>query len=196
MGARDNPLAFDEATHTYRFLGQVVPSVTQILRPLADFSGVPREVLEAKRALGQRVHLACQLFDEDDLDWASIEPDVGGYLDAWIAFRRDTGCEVLAVEERVCEPMLGYAGTLDRIILINGAKTLVDLKTSIATPRATGAQTAAYMRALGDNSVTHRAALRLRPDGNYRLDQLTDPDDWSVFMACLTLWRYEERHRG
>ena len=195
MGARDNPLAFDEATHTYRFLGAVVPGVTQVLRPLANFDAVSREVLEAKRALGQRVHLACQLNDEDDLDWTSVEPDVAGYLNAWLAFRRDTGCEVLAVEQQVCEPALQYAGTLDRVLAFRGSKWLVDLKTCFATPMAAGPQTAAYLRALGDTSVTHRAALRLRPDGTYRLDHLTGADDWAVFMACLTLHRFKESHR-
>lgn len=195
MGARDNPLTFEEATHTYRFLGAVIPGVTELLRPLANFAGVPRDALEAKADLGRRVHLACQLFDEDDLDETSIEPDVQPYLNAWHKFRHDTGCTVLAVEQKVCEPTLMYAGTLDRVLAFKGAKWLVDLKTCFTTPLTAGPQTAGYLRALGDNSVTHRAALRLRPDGTYRLDPLTGADDWSAFMAALTLHRFKESHR-
>lgn len=193
MGARE--LTFDEETHTYRLLGGVVPGVTQILRPLADFSGIPKNVLEAKADLGRRVHFACQLDDENDLDESSVEDDVAPYLDGWRRFLRDSGAVVLANEQRVAEPLLMFAGTLDNVLLLNGAKWLIDKKTSISLPHAVGPQTAAYMRALGDATVTHRGALRLRPDGTYRLDPLTGADDWSVFFACLTLHRFKESHQ-
>lgn len=194
MGARE-VLTFDEQRHEYRLLGGVVPSVTQVLAPLVDLSGIPRALLEAKRDLGQRVHMACQFDDEGDLDEASVEPDVRPRLEAWRKFRRETSAEVLHNERRVADPLLLYAGTLDRVLLIQRVKWLVDLKTSIASPIAVGPQTAAYMRALGDNSVTHRAALRLLPDGTYRLDPLTSPDDWSCFFACLSLHRFKESHQ-
>lgn len=193
MGAHE--LTFDEALHEYRLGGVRVPSVTQILAPLCSFEGIPREVLEAKRDLGQRVHFATQLDDEDDLDDSSIEPDVIGYLEGYRRFRRETGATVVLNEQRVFDPVLRVAGTLDRVILLNGKKVLVDLKTSIVLPQAVGAQTSAYLRLLGDNTVTHRAALRLRPNGTYRLDMLTDSDDFSVFMACLTLWWFKESHQ-
>lgn len=193
MGARD-PLTFDEATHTYRLLGAVVPSVTQILRPLVDLSGIPSHVLEAKRQLGQDVHYACQLLDENDLDEDSVEQRIEPYLQAYRKFKADTGAIVLQNEMRVAEPLLMFAGTLDRVMQINGAAWLVDLKTCISTPMSVGPQTAGYMRALGDTGVTHRGALRLRADGSYRLDSLTSPNDWSAFMACLTLLRFKESH--
>lgn len=193
MGACD--LSFDEATHTYRLLGGPVPSVTQILAPLVDLSGIPASILDAKRQLGQDVHYACQLLDEDDLDEDSIEESIEPYVQAYRQFKVDTGAAVLENERKVAEPMLMYAGTLDRVMQINGTKWLVDLKTCISVPLAVGPQTAAYMRALGDNSVTHRAALRLRPDGTYRLDPLTGVNDWSVFMACLTLHRFKESNQ-
>jgi len=193
MGSRDS-LTFDETSHVYRSGGNVVPSVTQVLSPLVDFSGIPEHVLDAKRQLGQKVHLACQLDDEDDLDEASVEQQVAPYLAAYRAFRRDTGATVLLNEQRVFDPLMLFAGTLDRVLGLNGAKWLVDLKTCISCPIAVGPQTAAYLRALADPSVTHRGALRLRPDGTYRLDALTDPNDWACFMACLTLRRFKESH--
>lgn len=193
MGALDM-LTFDEARHEYRLLGGVVPSVTQILAPLVDLSGIPRAVLDAKRQLGQDVHYACQLLDEDDLDEDSVEEQIEQYLQAYKRFKADTGAVVLLNEQRVADPLLLYAGTLDRVMAIKGDKWLVDLKTCISTPLAVGPQTAAYLRALGDTSVTRRAALRLRPDGTYRLDTLTDPNDWAAFMACLTLMRFKEQN--
>lgn len=187
-------LAFDEATHTYRWRGTVVPSVTQVLRPLIDLSGIPPAVLEAKRDLGSRVHAACQYDAEGDLNEASVEDDVAPYLEAWRRFLADTGAVVLASEQRVFSPLYRYAGTLDLELDIKGGLWIVDIKTSIATPLSTGPQTAAYAAARNEPS-RRRAALRLRPDGTYRFDQLQAPDDWSVFLACLTLHRYRETHR-
>lgn len=187
-------LIFDEAEHAYRFNGVRVPGVTSILRPLSNFDGIPAQVLEAKRDLGQRVHYACQLSDEDDLEESSVEPDVEPYLEAWRRFLRETGALVLHNEQRVYEPSLRYAGTLDNVIGFQGAKWLVDKKTSIATPIAAGPQTAAYLRALNDPTVTRRAAVRLRADGTYRFDSLAGADDWSAFLSCLTLQRFKEKH--
>lgn len=194
MGARDL-LTFDERTHTYRAGTDLVPGVTSILRPLVDFGQISPVVLAAKADLGRRVHTACEFDDDGDLDEVSVEEDVAPYLAGWRAFRRHTGATVVLNEVRVFHPALMYAGTLDRVMQLNGAKWLIDLKTCIATPLAVGPQTAAYLRALNDPTVTHRAALRLRPDGTYRLDPLTGPDDWSCFMACLALHRFKENHQ-
>ena len=185
MGARDE-LVFDQPSHTYRLAGRLLPSVTQVLAPLVDFSRVPPDVLEAKRDLGSRVHETCHFHDEDD--------DVLPYLEGWKRFMRESGARILQCETRVCEPVLGYAGSLDRVLELNGNRWLVDLKTSFCLPHTVGAQTAAYLRALADPSVTHRGALRLRADGTYRLDALTGAADWSVFMACLTIARFKAAH--
>ncbi len=188
-------LTFDEASHTYRFGGKVVPGVTSILRPLVDFSGIRRDVLEAKADLGKRVHFACQLHDEDDLDEASVQEDVAPYLQAYRLFLSESRAQIVMNEERVFSRTYGYAGTLDRVMALPAQGTfLVDLKTCIATPTSTGPQTAAYLRALDPSVCTRRAALRLRPDGTYRLDELTDPNDWATFLACLTVHRHLEKH--
>jgi hypothetical protein len=194
MGARDL-LTFDESTHTYRVGGGVVPGVTSILRPLSNFDGVPKGVLEAKADLGRRVHAACEFDDDGDLDEDTVQEDVAPYLQAYRAFRRDSAATVVHNEVRVYDGALRYAGTLDRVMGLNGAQWLVDLKTCISTPIAVGPQTAAYLRALSDPAVTHRAALRLRPDGSYRFEPLTGADDWSTFLACLTLLRFKESHQ-
>lgn len=187
-------LTFDPIPHEYRFNGVRVPSVTEILRPLSDFSGIPAAVLEAKRDLGQRVHLACQLDDEGDLDESSVEDDVAPYLAAWRKFLVQSGAKVVLNEQRVYEPALRYAGTVDNVLLLNGHKWVVDKKTSIATPLSASAQTSAYLRALNDPTVTRRAVVRLRPDGAYRFDSLTGVDDWTAFISCFNLWTYKETH--
>ena len=185
-------LSFDEASHTYTLGARRLPSVTQILAPLVDFSKVLPNVLERKRDLGSRVHAAAHFDDEDDLDEDSIEEDVLPYLGGWRRFRAETGARVVSCETRVFDASVGFAGSLDRVIELNHARWLIDLKTAFSLPHTVGPQTAAYLRALADPSVTRRGVIRLRPDGSYRLDSLTDPSDWSVFLACLTIHKFKE----
>jgi hypothetical protein len=188
-------VTFEAATHTYRVGGVRVPSVTQVLRPLCNFDGIPTHVLEAKADLGRRVHTATQYLDEDDLDEATIT-DEAPYLAAWRKFRNDTGAQVVHNELVVVNHDMGYAGTLDRVLSLWGDPWLVDIKTSFTTPLSAGPQTAAYMRALGNPDIRRRAALRLRGDGTYRLDPLDGIDDWSVFVAAMTIHRFKEARRG
>lgn len=192
-------IAFDEATHTYRVRGQIVPGVTSILQPLVDFSGIPPAVLAAKADLGTRVHLACELDDQDDLDEASVEDDVAPYLAAYRRFRAEVRPEILLNEHRVYHKTWNYCGTLDRVMRIQGLTYVVDLKTCFTTPMSAGPQTSAYARAVEAAKlmdIHKRAALRLRPDGTYRLDTLDHANDWSVFLACLTLRSFMENHRN
>lgn len=194
MGAAAQLLKFDEATHSYTWDGVPVPGVTEVLRPFVDFSRIDPRVLAAKADLGRRVHVACQFDDENDLDETSVEDDVAPYLAAYRKFRTDTGAIVIANERKVFEPLFRYAGTLDRILAIANDHWLVDLKTAFTTPMSAGPQTAAYQRANADFTINRRAALRLRPDGTYRFDPLNNPDDWSAFLACLTVHRFKEVH--
>ncbi|MBI5259784.1 MAG: hypothetical protein HY855_25010 [Burkholderiales bacterium] len=192
--SQQHVIEFDEARHEYRVGGRLVPGVTSILRPLVDFSGIPPAVLEAKADLGRRVHFACELHDDDDLDETSVEPDVAPYLQAYRQWRADTGAVILLNEHKVYHPVLGYAGTLDRVANFGHHEWLIDLKTCFTTPMSAGPQTAAYQAALGVRTQ-RRAALRLRPDGTYRLDKLDGLNDWAVFMACLTLRNFKESNR-
>jgi len=80
-------LTFDEPSHVYRWRGEVVPSVTQILSPLVNYAMVPPEALERARLLGQAVHRMTELHDLDDLDEDSLTPEMLPYLAGWKKFR-------------------------------------------------------------------------------------------------------------
>ena len=45
-------LQFDPAAHTYEVMGRRLPSVTQVLRILNNWGGIPAATLEAARAAG------------------------------------------------------------------------------------------------------------------------------------------------
>lgn len=197
-------LQFDDATHTYTLDSVRVPSVTQVLKPLYSFDGIPRAVLNAKAALGTAVHRACELLDDDDLDEdsedgrAALEP-ISGYLAGYKKFMAEKNPVVIFNERQLYHPTHRYAGTIDRRYALRGELWDIDLKSTVAMSPIVGIQTAAYSEmfkahALSGNTTARRGALQLFPDGDYKLWEFKDPSDFSVFLSLLTIQRFKERH--
>jgi hypothetical protein len=195
-------LQFDPGLHAYTFEGVRVPSVTQVLKPLYSFEGIPVSVLNAKAALGTAVHRACELLDMDDLDEESDAGRAGlvpiaGYLAGYKRFKADKKVKILANEQRLFHPVHRYAGTIDRSYAMEGHVWDVDLKSTVSMSPLVGVQTAAYtemFRANGRTTPARRGALQLFPDGTYKLHEFADPGDFSVFLSLLTIQRFKERH--
>jgi hypothetical protein len=78
-------LQFDAGAHVYSVRGKRVPSVTQILRPIINFDGVPPDVLAAAAEFGTHAHMACDLYNRGELDEASLDPALAPYLAQWKA---------------------------------------------------------------------------------------------------------------
>jgi hypothetical protein len=187
-------LHFDEENHKYTVDGVVVPSVTQLLRPISpDFERINPEVLERKRALGSAVHLACELDDTGELDDVSTHPEVFGYVLAWRKFKSDTGAAVLMNEQRLYHRTLRFAGTLDRLVQVrNGDVYLIDLKTSISMHDSYGVQLAGYQLLIDDDTSIPttklaRKGLQLKADGAYKLVPYDNHNDEACFRALLAI---------
>lgn len=123
---------FDEATHIYTLDGVVIPSVTEICAPITCGKYPPVGVVQQAAARGSRVHELCALYDMDALP-DEIESDLVGYVKAWAAFCRD----YKPVWQYIERPLHGeidagqpFAGTLDRIGVIDGFNRVVDIKTT------------------------------------------------------------------
>lgn len=185
-----NELEFDAQTHTYRYYGRVVPSVTQILQPWSGLDFVDRDQLEAARVFGTHVHQACHLANIGELDQGSLEESVAAYLEGWFRFQAESGFVVLESEARVFHAKLHYAGTLDVIGMFPDDKEpwLVDLKTGSTVPSTVGPQTAAYAAARGKR--TRRACCLLKPN-SYAWVPLKDIVDYDRFNMALGLYRWK-----
>ena len=179
-------LTFDEATHTYRFNGNVVPGVTSVLSPLTDFSRVPPHVLEAASNFGKAVHMACELDDLGTLDEAALDPALVPYLQGWRKFSTDYAVEWDLIEEPVYHATMNYAGTPDRFGNVKGEFTVVDIKSTAQLYPSVGPQLSAYANAKG-NPFAKRLAVQLKADGTYVAKPYADPTDWPVFASLLTL---------
>lgn len=186
-------LTFDEASHTYQFNGQVVPGVTSILSPLTDFSRVPPAVLEAASQFGKAVHRACELDDLGELDEAALDPALKPYLQAWRKFSAEHQVQWDVIEEPVYHNTMRYAGTPDRFGLVNGVRTVVDIKSTAQLYPAVGPQLAAYANALLEPFAI-RMAVQLKADGTYVAKAYKDPTDWPMFASLLTLRTWCKQH--
>lgn len=190
-------LAFDPAEHRYTLDGRVLPSVTQILEPYEDWSGINPEVLAAAMERGTRVHAAAALMLDGFIGPHDSGDDIAPYLVQFEKFLAESGFVSVLSEARVCSEKLGYAGTLDLYGGLPKRKcALIDIKTG-SVPRTAGPQTAAYARALKEchgygMDTKYRYALLLRPEG-YKLVPLEDPNDDQVFLAAITMHNWSNQ---
>ena len=192
-----------ERTDDHRYLlgDRELPGVTAILQDvgLADFSAP--WFTEDVKTRGQLVHAAIALDIEGDLDDETLDPVLVPYVSAWRQFLADTSSVVEHSERFVCDPAVGYAGTLDAIVRSSEAngrvrRTVLDFKPALYP--SVGPQVAAYARcasALYDEpTVLHRAALVLTPNGQYRLHPLMERADEMLFIAALRIFQFRQQH--
>ena len=119
---------FDRARHVYRLDGSIIPSLSEILRPITEriYSQVPdQDVLEAAKLRGTQAHLDTELFDKGEADEYTSP-----YAEGWAKFRRSTGFEPTHIEHSTYHTGLKYGTTIDRLgVLPDGTKVLLDIKT-------------------------------------------------------------------
>ena len=113
-----------------------VPSVSQLL---AWAYGGPPDIPAVQVAMdrGSKVHFACQLLDEGDLHWPSVEgTDLAKYLDAWTEWT-DGVSDFVAIEQPLYGTIAGihYLVRPDRVMRKGKQTWVVDIKTKSAVGR-------------------------------------------------------------
>lgn len=203
-------ITFDEEKHEYRLLatGELLLNVTSVLNELDDFRYVPEETLNYARDLGRAVHLACEYYDAGTLEWASVDAPVRPYVDAYARFIEREKPTILWNEQKIYHPKHRYAGKPDAGVVLYGERGILDRKTCRAIDLGlVGPQTAAYKAAKNcelalalspedylREQYVRRWALQLMDDGKYRLAECRDAADEAVFLSCLTIRRWRDKH--
>jgi hypothetical protein len=188
-------LEFDAATHTYRLDGELVPSVTTVLKSvgLVEYSHIPQDVLQAAAHRGTAVHYALELFDRGELEYESLDPSIEFYVKAYGRFCAESGFVPGHIEHRVFHPLHRYAGMLDRTGVLDGALTVLDFKTGLVLP-GHAVQLAAYANCLVMPRRFRRIALQLCGDGTYRVHEYplgTMSRDIDLFLAALACHNFK-----
>ena len=189
---------FEEATHTYTLEGVVIPSVTEICAPITCGKYPPVGVVQQAAARGTRVHELCALYDMDALP-DEIEAELVGYVKAWAAFCRDYKPVWRHIELPLygeIDPGQPFAGTLDRIGVIDGRTRVVDIKTTASLDRpakvALCEQIGGYecLADLNGIDVSFGAGMgvQLFANGNYRV-HLTEAIAHKYNFRRFTMFR-------
>ncbi len=180
---------FDEATHTYKVDGKVVPSVTQILKSAGLVED--RWFNEAARDRGRIVAVAIELHSKNNLQY--VPDGYQGYVDAWEKFLAETDFVPREVEQPRYHAVLGYAGTPDTEGDLWDLPTTIDVKTGCDAPHYP-IQTSAYDGFWLKTVKRARYCLFLKGDGGYNLREHSNPRDWDVFLAALKVTHWQREH--
>jgi hypothetical protein len=183
-------LVFYAESHTYNLDGVIVPSVSQVIadnRLGPDFSRVDPVTLEQARQLGTAIHAALHYSDEGTLDEATLDSRVAPYVEAWQRFLDERKVTLVEMEQRFADRLLQFAGTVDRIAVVDGRPVVIDLKSG--TCEGVGYQTAAYAHLADQRRTVQRWAVQLHPERAIPYSVIPCPRlaDWSIFRAALEL---------
>jgi hypothetical protein len=181
---------FTAEPHSYHLDGVRLPSVSEVIAPLVDYSMVPAETLAFAASRGKAVHLACEMLDMLDLDEDSVDPRIAGYVDGYRKFLLDFSPQWGIIEAPMYHPSLLYAGTPDRFGVAGGVRAVVDLKSIAAETPAVFVQCSGYDLMIEERDgvrADEMWALYLKPDGTYRLR--TSKRDEQTFLGCLRHYR-------
>jgi hypothetical protein len=183
MNCGPNMVELDRATHTY---SNGLPSVTEILRSAGLID--PTWYTDEARQRGTAVHSACEFYDQNDLDLDSLDPQIAGYVKAYIRFREMQDASPEWIEIPLSDKTESYAGTPDRVF-ITRPRSLVDLKSGSFHP-SHKFQLAAYVNMLDDPFSYSRFGLYLKENGSFSVREFPKSEyvqDLGVFMAALTI---------
>lgn len=181
-------LFFDDG-HRYTVDGEEVPSVSELTRFLTRelYEDIPEFALTNAASRGTAVHKATEVLDK----YGSVEcdDDVAGFVEAYVAYTRDNSPDWEKIEWSVCNDKL-YAGTVDRYGIVDGAPTLIDIKT---TSRITGLHKVLYtaqlnlyrLAVLKEKPVEKMAVLQLKNDGTYKVYDIDVNEQ--LAQACITM---------
>ena len=189
----ENYFEFDPETHVYKLGGVRIPSVTQILKDLClvpDFPAGPY------RMRGRAVHTICELWDRGvALDESQCGETTLGFLSAWKSVSREYGWTWDAIEERLFDPLLLVAGTLDRRGHWNGKRLILDIKSG-GGGREVELQTAAYAQMAYPETACQalRCKVEIHQDGTYNAPVFYDNwQDFTAWQGAVRLWQWKQR---
>lgn len=118
---------YKDDTHEYFLNGVNLPSVTDIISPLIDFSNVNPSLLERAGNYGKSIHTMIDLWYKGLLDEEKLDPLLKNSLEQFIICMADKcgGKKILACETPTYNKPLRYAGTPDIVF----TDEIMDIKT-------------------------------------------------------------------
>lgn len=168
--------------------GERLPCVSDLCRFLHRevYKDAPLWQMEVAADRGTKVHAATEALDRTGR--AEIDDEYLPYLQAYAAFRREHDVQWELIEHPDYHPAHRYAGTIDRYGLVDGCRTLLDIKTTYRVYKPLCNASLNLYRLMLEargRAVERLMILHLKKDGTYKLIRF-DAED-AVPMALLTL---------
>ena len=183
-------LTIDE-NHIYRWDGEVVPGVNEILGDMGIIQG-QQFMTEESAAKGKRRHKVLEDWNEGILDWSTVAQEDYFYIMAWQEFCDDLGFVPQASEVQVYHPLWHYAGTLDVFGNDDEDDWILDVKTGGSIPRWTRLQLSLYREAFRTTDekyapklgVVHLREAKKKPYAFKEVDYTPDA------LAIVASWQW------
>ena len=177
----------------------VVPGVTRVLSLLRPYANVRGDTLISAQRRGQAAHRAIHLLegggDGSGLEWASVDPRILPYVQAWEKFKAETKWRTILTEVPMASARFRYGCTPDLLGEINARLIVLDIKSGQGPLVAL--QTAAQAQAINETKRLHgkpkRYSLFLTSRGTSRLHEHADPADFPTFTALLQIYQWLAR---
>lgn len=215
-------LTFLDSRFYYSEDGSFVPSVTTLLEAYpkgAAFYEWLKKNGEDSDAIrdeagkrGSLVHTLTERYDNgEEINLINENGNIDLKISEWamferyVEFRSKFAFDILSTEQVYVSTQLGFAGTLDRVIKMNGKTVLVDIKTSGSIWPSYWLQLAAYKKLVEQEIQIDQVAIlwlnaKTRTDGTKGAIQgkgwqfISKEDttkDWELFKATQQLWKAE-----
>lgn len=186
-------LKFNEEKHQYFLNDILIPSVSEIIKPIHDkiYKDINKNKLEIASDKGTRVPRAIEFMSKYNLN--KFDEDIIGYANAYKKFRNDNPTrKLLHSELRTYNKALLYGMTIDEVYQTEKGIVICDLKTtSTAHLGAWSVQLSAYKAGFKsqyrDDKITDIYVLQIFKDGAYKLYKLKD--NFLVFLSCLEIYK-------
>ncbi len=196
---------------------EAYPKPFALLQWMKEVGKSADEIRDAAGRRGSTVHTLTEDYDRGhqiDLLGEGGQPiysmEEWGMFERYVDFSTRFNPDYSMIEQQVISPELGFAGTLDRIGVVDGKTYLIDIKTSNGIYNSYWLQLAAYRQAAGVTmgiQVDGVAILWLNAKtrtngkkGDYQgigwqmVTRENTDKDWELFQAVQKLWVAE--HEG
>lgn len=182
---------YNEDTRIHTLDGKVIPSVSNVIEPLSDFSKIPPAILARKTELGTQFHDAIHAHLEDDLVFDSLDPDLVKPMNTFVEWWAIVGmCFTdadMIIEVPGHHPTLKYCGKPD--LQINN-EVLYDWKLRPYMPAVD------TLKLEGYKHMVSRKKLDLWTvcfdlEGKMSIHNSRHPKAWGIFRKLLEHYNTE-----
>lgn len=192
-------LYFDERYHEYYYKGEKVPCVSDILTVVdaVAMKSIPQKYIDAAGERGTAIHEATERWEYGDYDIMRTldelvedgDIDTINYVIAYQAFRQKHDSVPLAIEEKVYSEKYGVAGTIDRVMRIDGEMAITDIKSAKTIKRLRNVIQLNLYRLLWNDTheikVTRLYILQLMENAEYRPIEIPINEDLALKYLAI-----------